>query len=71
MAKSRKRVTVDPVAPQDSGDTTAAVLDRERVASRAYELYIARGGQHGRALEDWLEAEQELLQASRRTRDRE
>jgi len=71
MAKSRKRVTVDAGAPQDSGDTTAAVLDRERVASRAYELYIARGGQHGRALEDWLEAEQELLQASRRTRDRE
>ena len=69
MAKSRKRVTVDAVAPQDSGDTTAAVFDRERVASRAYELYIARGRQHGRALEDWLEAEQELLQASRRTRD--
>ena len=71
MAKSRKKVTVDAVAPQDSGDGTAAVLDRDRVASRAYELYIARGRQHGRALEDWLEAEQELLQASRRTRDRE
>ena len=78
MAKARKKSVdvlseppADPVGPQDSGDTTAAgPLDRERVAYRAYELYVARGGQHGHALEDWLEAEQELLQAMRRTRDR-
>jgi hypothetical protein len=74
MAKARKTavdVVTDPVAPQDSGDTTAAVVDRERIASRAYELYVARGSRHGRALEDWLEAEQELLQSTRRTRDTE
>lgn len=79
MAKPRKKSVdvltdpsgADPVGPQDSGDTTAAALDRERVAYRAYELYVARGGQHGHALEDWLEAEQELLQSTRRTRDRE
>ncbi len=64
-------IASDPVSPQDTGDTTAANLDRQRVASRAYELYIARGAQHGRALDDWLEAEQELLQSTRRTRDRE
>ena len=71
MAKARKKVEVDvdPVVPQDSGDTNDAALDRQRVESRAYELYVARGGQHGRALEDWLEAEQELLLATRRTRD--
>ncbi len=71
MAKGRKKVEVDvdSVVPQDSGDTNDAALDRQRVESRAYELYIARGGQHGRALEDWLEAEQELLLATRRTRD--
>ena len=74
MAKARKKsvdVLTDPIAPQDAGDTTAAVVDRERIASRAYELYRARGGQHGRALEDWLEAEQELLNSTRRTRDSE
>ena len=79
MAKARKKsVNVltelsagDPVGPEDSGDTTAPRLDRDRVAYRAYELYVARGGQHGHALEDWLEAEQELLQATRRTRHRE
>ncbi len=30
------------------------------IAARAYELFVARGGRHGRALEDWLTAEAEL-----------
>ena len=34
---------------------------RERVASRAYELYERRGADHGRDLEDWAEAENEVL----------
>ena len=32
----------------------------DRIARRAHELYEARGGQHGRALEDWLNAETEI-----------
>ena len=47
-------------APQNSGDTTAAMIDRDRLAQRAYELYLARGGQDGADLDDWLTAEQEL-----------
>ncbi|HXQ78310.1 MAG TPA: DUF2934 domain-containing protein [Gemmatimonadaceae bacterium] len=47
-------------APQNSGDTTAAMFDRDRLAQRAYELYLARGGQDGADLDDWLTAEQEL-----------
>lgn len=31
------------------------------VAKRAYELYAERGYRHGYALEDWLEAEREIL----------
>lgn len=46
--------------PRSSGDTTAATIDRERVALRAYELYIARGGGDGQELDDWLCAEREL-----------
>jgi hypothetical protein len=34
---------------------------RERVSSRAYELYESRGADHGRDLEDWVEAEKEVL----------
>lgn len=34
---------------------------RERVAQRAYELYLSRGGSHGSDWEDWLAAERELM----------
>jgi hypothetical protein len=30
------------------------------IRGRAYELYLARGAQPGRELEDWLQAEREL-----------
>lgn len=32
-----------------------------RIADRAYELYVDRGYRQGRALDDWLEAEREIL----------
>jgi hypothetical protein len=73
MAKSRKRDSGMPVvqpdagAPQFSGDTTAADLDRERIAERAYQLFIDRGANDGRDLDDWLEAERQL---ARRTDER-
>jgi hypothetical protein len=31
-----------------------------RIATRAHEIYEARGGQHGRDLDDWLQAEREI-----------
>jgi hypothetical protein len=31
-----------------------------RIARRAHEIYTARGGEHGKALEDWLQAEREI-----------
>ncbi|MBI4854736.1 MAG: DUF2934 domain-containing protein [Acidobacteria bacterium] len=35
---------------------------RNRVARRAYELFIRRGRQMGREAEDWFQAEKEILQ---------
>jgi hypothetical protein len=32
----------------------------EDVAVRAYQLFLSRGGEHGRDVDDWLEAEREL-----------
>jgi len=32
-----------------------------RIAQRAYELYAERGYRHGHALDDWLDAEREIL----------
>ena len=36
----------------------------EMIAARAYELFLARGGEHGHDLDDWLQAERELLDAA-------
>lgn len=67
MAKTRKRVAEADVssfgAPQNAGDTTANVPDRDRVAQRAYELYLQRGGVDGQDMDDWLAAERELANA--------
>jgi hypothetical protein len=63
---ARAQASGEAAAPQASGDTTAAAIDREQLAARAYELYLARGGSDGRDMEDWLEAERELRGAPRR-----
>ena len=39
-------------------------VHQDRVARRAYELYEQRGRQEGRALEDWVNAERQLVGAS-------
>lgn len=50
----------ESAAPQMSGDTTTAADERDRIAARAYELYLERGGVGGDAMEDWLAAEREF-----------
>jgi hypothetical protein len=35
------------------------------IAHRAYELFLARGAQHGHADQDWFEAERELMGTGR------
>ena len=35
----------------------------EQIQRRAYELYVQRGNQSGSALDDWLQAEEEIHQA--------
>lgn len=32
----------------------------DRISQRAHALYQARGGEHGRSLDDWLEAERQI-----------
>ena len=39
-----------------------------RIARRAHEIYEARGGEHGKALEDWLQAEREIDAADETSR---
>jgi hypothetical protein len=47
--------TNDPAEQQEPSETSP-----ERIAARAYEIYLARGGGHGQDWEDWLIAEREL-----------
>jgi DUF2934 family protein len=35
-------------------------ITREMIERKAYELYLARGGEHGADVNDWLEAERQL-----------
>jgi hypothetical protein len=53
-SKRRSRRAIAPIAPIAEAPTN------EAIAQRAFELFVARGGEHGRALEDWVQAEQEL-----------
>jgi hypothetical protein len=39
-------------------------LSTEEIARRAHELYVQRGGEHGKDVEDWLAAEEELTDKS-------
>ncbi|MBA5869298.1 MAG: DUF2934 domain-containing protein [Nitrospira sp. CR2.1] len=53
-----KAVTTQKDNPQEG-----ALSDerQERIAKRAYELYLERGCREGCALEDWVDAEREIL----------
>ena len=35
------------------------------IAKRAYQLFVERGGEHGRDLDDWLLAKRELVSPDR------
>jgi hypothetical protein len=41
-------------------------LSSEEIERRAYEIFMARGAEPGHDLEDWLQAERELLDEIRR-----
>ncbi len=51
--KRTTKPTEKPVAPVE---TSSPPVD---VAARAYERFLARGGEHGHDVEDWLAAEAE------------
>jgi Protein of unknown function (DUF2934) len=33
---------------------------RQAIALRAYELFVERGGEHGKDVEDWIKAEKDV-----------
>jgi hypothetical protein len=60
-ANERSQSTGAPGATRDSG------FSNEQIAARAYEIYEREGRSDGRAMDHWLQAENEL-QAERQNR---
>ena len=46
----------------DIENQASGTITQEEIAQRAYALYEARGREDGHDLDDWLEAERELLE---------
>ena len=42
--------------------TASEVPTREEIELRAYQIYVERDGAHGQHVEDWLQAERELVE---------
>ncbi len=48
--------------PRSQSEVEAASeVPHEYVAVRAHQIFLSRGARHGRDLDDWLQAERELL----------
>jgi hypothetical protein len=45
----------------------SVVVNAGDIARRAYDLYCARGCEHGHDVEDWLQAERELNESAHST----
>lgn len=58
-----KRETRKENKPESNGVVPEgdALLVQKRIAMRAYDLYLQRGGVNGHAEEDWLQAERDIL----------
>jgi Protein of unknown function (DUF2934) len=57
----------DPMpAPAKAKEAPIGALPlEERIQRRAYEIYVEHGNQSGSELDDWLQAEEEVLQAQK------
>jgi len=57
---ARKKAVAEKKAETGSAVGTNHSPSDQEIAARAYEIFQGRGGTDGRALDDWLTAEQEL-----------
>jgi hypothetical protein len=50
-------------------DRQDSTISRQELETRAYELYLQRGAEHGHDEEDWLLAEAQLIEERNRSRE--
>jgi len=53
-------------SPESQPQTASGAPAREEIELRAYQIYVERGGAHGQDVEDWLQAERELVEKYRK-----
>jgi hypothetical protein len=60
--KQKRNETTEAVGTQagTGGVPVGNSAPDEEIRRRAYEIYLERGGQQGRELDDWLQAEREF-----------
>jgi len=59
----RRRIAGNAKSFQTSTTNDPSLLQGpQQIAARAYELYEQRGATHGHDVDDWLQAERELVQ---------
>ena len=62
---SKKKIPSSALQMSSAESNAAkASISEEKIRQRAYELYMQRGGQHGRHADDWFRAEAELRSRS-------
>ena len=53
--------TSTPVKPAASASSVTPMIPAEKIAMRAYDKWCQRGQQDGNCIQNWLEAEKELM----------
>ena len=61
------RTNGNGLSAKSKSPSTKKLSPEQKIALRAYEIYLERNGAPGNPLEDWVRAERELLQKSRKT----
>jgi len=62
------RTSSNGSSPRTKSKSTAKKLStHEKIAVRAYEIYLERHGAPGNPLDDWVRAESEILAKSKRS----
>jgi hypothetical protein len=52
---------IEKSSPRSEPQTAEGHPTREEIELRAHQIYVERGGAHGQDVENWLQAERELL----------
>jgi hypothetical protein len=59
--------TIEKHSPPNEPQTAEGHPTREEIELRAHQIYVERGGAPGQDVEDWLQAERELIEKHGKT----